>query len=525
MSEEDFLDIPSYSELGHEEEPAKAANPLKAAFTAVTEMHGEPHDWFDKEDFYKNVLENEGEMAKSLHKNLTAYLKATDSADKSLYKGRVTANFWELHKQIMAKLNEPDLPLEKLLFLRYGALLPLLLKPEHRKAVSSIFLDNRVDEAVWYCDEWVKMVALSEVNPLATDEAPTKREGGDAAIIAKLKTQLEKLQGKEEALKQSLLNSYLERETILKSFEQLSSAVLRREPSNLIKEITLPLDEEQLKAMSDVVAVLRNLGNSSRQYKIDYSNYSNTVESIKEAKRQLEIAGTSGAVMDTSVIKQEAGQIQSIARMSVGRQGNHFPILASQFFNSDLRFIATRENVVKTMAWVEEVDVNIFRREFRRQVNRVPPHVILVPCYGTMGVCWEPYERHNKATSRGRIAVPIFTPDVKVAVITALGMLRWETAKEMAAHYWMEEGLTGQYYQYFSDEKLKGDLRAHFVANYVLWITGESEGMQKLEREVRGIFWRNTPFSQERRETLRKRGFVYEELYKKDLNRASSAGY
>lgn len=58
----------------------------------------------------------------------------------------------------------------------------------------------------------------------------------------------------------------------------------------------------------------------------------------------------------------------------------------------------------------------------------------------------------------------------------------------MAAHYWMEEGLTGGFFQWFSGEKMRGDVRMTFIENYVLWISKESEGMQKLEREVRGIF-------------------------------------
>lgn len=35
---------------------------------------------------------------------------------------------------------------------------------------------------------------------------------------------------------------------------------------------------------------------------------------------------------------------------------------------------------------------------------------------------------------------------------------------------------------------MRGDVRLTFIENYVLWITKESEGMQKLDREVRGIF-------------------------------------
>lgn len=48
--------------------------------------------------------------------------------------------------------------------------------------------------------------------------------------------------------------------------------------------------------------------------------------------------------------------------------------------------------------------------------------MIIIPSYGNSGVCWEPYERNNKATSRGRIAIPMFPGDLRMAVIIALGI-------------------------------------------------------------------------------------------------------
>ena len=119
----------------------------------------------------------------------------------------------------------------------------------------------------------------------------------------------------------------------------------------------------------------------------------------------------------------------------------------------------------------------------------------------------------------------MFPKDLKSAVIAALGDLRWQVAKERAQHYWMEEGLTGHYYQWFNEKRGRGDVRESFIQDYVLWITKESEGTQKLDRDVRGIFWRDIPFRQEIKENLKNRGFVYGELYKKDKNREMSDGY
>jgi hypothetical protein len=56
-------------------------------------------------------------------------------------------------------------------------------------------------------------------------------------------------------------------------------------------------------------------------------------------------------------------------------------------------------------------------------------------------------------------------------------------------------------------------------------MTKESEGIQRLDKEVRGIFWRNMPFPDQLRKKLRRRSLVYNELYQKDINRSLSDGY
>ena len=89
----------------------------------------------------------------------------------------------------------------------------------------------------------------------------------------------------------------------------------------------------------------------------------------------------------------------------------------------------------------------------------------------------------------------------------------------------MEEGLTGHYYEYSQNTKLKGDLKQAFIQDYILWIKFESQGMQKLNKDVRTIFWRYIPFPQDLKDSLKNRGYYYSELYRKDQTRAMSRGY
>jgi hypothetical protein len=247
-------------------------------------------------------------------------------------------------------------------------------------------------------------------------------------------------------------------------------------------------------------------------------------QNLKELQAKAKELGVVTQV-DTQVLVNEFNTIRQLVKMSVGRQGNHFPILMKQYFRDTLRDIGTRENITMHMAGVEALDPGVFHRTFKRSTNRIVPYVIILPCYGDRGICWEPFEKYNRASSRGRIGIPLFPKDLKEAVIAGMADLRWQVAKEKAAHYWMEEGLTGSYYQWFSERKMKGDIRESFIQDYLLWITKESEGTQKLDREVRGILWRYTPFPEPLRESLKNRGFVYSELFKRDINRSMSDGY
>ncbi len=513
-------DVPEYSEMAEEPEQSVAMKSelSKRAFNQITEFSRPPQDWFGQEGYYKIALKDEGPVSVRMHEALARFFKATDSGEKQELKQRLNPLYWELHKKIMLTAITGDCPLPKKLMVRYGALLPNMLSGPHRETISSIILENITGEAVWYCDEWVKMVAEGTVNRLATDEESGSRRDGTAEI-ARLRSKIDKLSGTKEAMGVFLLNLQRERLELSDKIKATTDLMLSRRNSEQLNGFSLPFEATQKQAMSELALSFRALATLAKNIDINFTKYAEALTELEKAQTDVEALSSGAKVVDTSVVDQESGQIAVLAKMCVGRQGNHSPLLSGQFFQPRLEGIATRENIIKIMGEVEQIDVGIFRREFRRQINRIPPHVIIIPCYGNIGVCWEPYERNNKATSRGRIAVPMFPGDLRLAVITALGDLRWQQAKEMAAHYWMEEGITGSFFQWFSLQKIRGDVRQVFIENYVLWITKESEGMQKLDREVRGIFWRNVPFSVERRESLKERGFVYNQLYINDQNR------
>jgi hypothetical protein len=369
-------------------------------------------------------------------------------------------------------------------------------------------------------DEWLDLILEGTINPLATDELKPSK----LSTRNKTKALLEKAKGSKEANLTLLRTLTARRDGLESELNAQVRQITHHDSLPMISGIRNAYTPAQRQAFNRAGDILRQLNKLDKDISINIEKYKDAdAELGKLGDRMQQIGGLSKA--DKGVMENELDSIRQMAKMCVGRQGNHIPFLLKNFFFPNMDLIGTRENIIRYMDQVEQVDPGVFRRTFRQKTNRIVPHTIIIPCYGDKGVCWEPFERFNRATSRGRIAVPMFPKNLKTAVIYALGDLRWNVSREKAGHYWMEEGLSGHYYQWFSAKKLRGDVRLRFLDDYVLWITKEVEGVQKLDKEVRSIFWRHIPFPQPVKDTLRNRGFVYNELYKKDMNRQMSDGY
>ncbi len=489
----------------------------KKAFDIQTKLEGKPKPYFKDKHYYKNILAEQGEIGRRVHQLLTQFATATDPKDKSVFRARLITAYWEMAQRVAAKIS-PKLPVSKRLLLRFGILSPTLISTEQREVISRIIFENKTGEPIHYLDEWLLKMAQGVVRPSTTDEV--KRARLDAS--QKTVEIVEKRRGQRQAELSLLQNKIGQLDELEANLLKGVQTVLRHHTRTEYEGLKDAFGPEQREAISQINTILRQLSNLDRDIRISY----NTLENMEEELRELE-EKTDGVDLsvDRGVVIGEFQSLRQMSKMCVGRQGNHFPILMKQYFRPNIREICTRENTINTMAKVESLDPGVFERTFKGQTSRIVPNVILMANYGDAGVCWEPFERFNRASSRGRLALPLFPKDVETAVISALADLRWQVAKEKAQHYWMEEGITGRYYQWFQGQRLRGDVKDYFIRDYILWITKESQGTQKLDREVRGIFWRMMPFPQAIKDSLKNRGFVYGELYKKDINISMSDGY
>lgn len=481
----------------------------------------DPNGLFQDSDYYRKLLENGGTEAAALHKNLNAFVKATDSQEKTMYRGKVISAFWNfLENHIREMILQPTPEREGLI--RFGVLNLALMNSDAKLLLSHVILDKENDNPVYYVDEWLKCVAQNQIGASAGDETKTANINNKNRH---LESQIQRVEASIQATVDHAKTKSSQRKELESELERLVTCFLQKKESQSYPGVLFPYDAQQKQLFNQFGMLMQKAKSIDAELTADMNSLERYRENLKQVKGTLAEAGGSSAVFDEDVMKEEFGIVRQMMKMCVGRQGNHFPIFFSSYFVADKNNLGTRENILRILAKIEDIEPGVFKRPYKREEYRIPPYVIAVPCYGDFGICWEPFEKYNRATSRGRVAVPMYPKNLEFAVLTAVADLRWQTAKEKAAQYWMEEGITGNYYQWAYDNKLKGNLKDYFIRDYVIWITKESHGIQKLDKEVRQIFWRYLPFKQEIKDDLRNRGFAYNELYKKDINRSQSDGY
>lgn len=474
------------------------------------------------DSFLKKVLaEEDKETVEDILKLKESFEKETDRDKRIVYRERLSSLIWQLYSDIVKKLND-NTPKEKRLFLRYGILdLKYLTVDDQKLILSQNFEEMDEENCIFYVDEWFLQIKKGNLKPSMTDEQSPRKAGDqkDQAIQSKL----EKIAGIIEMEKRNYVNAAERRRITEEALISIVNSITTHGMDSSLGASDTYM-EEQLKKMDEINDAIRELKKYDKEMCIAKRNYYEKLEEYQNMESEL-LANASSQEeihkyhVDLKVIENEFGCVRQMIKMCVGRQGNHFPIILSSLLPKETRNYNFKQTAFQNIKAVEELDPTIFERRFRQNVQRIYPNVLLTPGYGNYGICWEPYDKYNKATSRGRIAVPIFARNPKLAVIVALGDFRWQVAKEMAGYHWMDEGLTARYYEYLTSNRIKGDIKLRFINDYVLWITKESEGIQKLEsQDLRYIFWRFVPFPDRIKEELSKRGYYYNDLYKKEMS-------
>ncbi len=521
------LDLTKNDGLPQKEETKKDSVDLTVkAFNPIQQFFSEkPNPIFSDPTYYKTALSGENDSAQKLHTLLSKYLVCQDPKDRTVYRQQMVNVYWEFVKSLGPKMSKPGIPMAKRMLLRFAVVLPSLFTAEQKQLFSTVFVENTHNEPIYYLDEWFRDIGTGAVTLSATDEARPQKKAGSASEEAQRLSQLRtKNAGKLQTAENLLSAKENERAMIETELRSRVDILCDHPPLIGFEPHLSPYSESQKHLLSEINDRMRQLLKIDKDIQANLKEYQSAKE-IDDSLRSKMASNPSAVEVSSSDVLTELETVRQMSKMTVGRQGNHFPVFTREFFHCIPRQTGFRENVIDMLAWVESLDPGVFCRTHKNMVHRIVPYVILVPTYGDTGFCWEPFDRYNRVTSRGRIVIPMYPKNLQLAVLTAVADLRWQVAKEKASYYWMEEGLTGQYYQWIDSQKLKGDLKEYFINDYVLWMTKEAEGVQRLDKQVRGIFWRFIPFAQDVKEKLKTRSLVYQELYQRDINRSMSDGY
>jgi hypothetical protein len=489
-------------------------------FPGITKrLEASPHNAFTDPNYYKIALSGEGDIAQRVHTILQKYLNAKDPKDRSVYRQQFITAYWDfllgVAKKAPGRLRDP-----KKYLLRFNLLHPTFLDAETRTFFAKIVVDNELNQPIFYLDEWFKAIGTGVIRNSTTDEVRIAKNNNQI----RLQQLLEKAMGKLDGSKGLLRAKDEERSNLERTLLDRVNILFEHFPLDGFRDVHSCYTETQKRTFAEIQDILKSLLKLDHELDLFLKDYYQAEADVKTLRDKVEEEG--GAVMvDVRAVDTEFETVRQMAKLTIGRQGNHFPILSGEYFHCGPNDIGFRENVISQLTLIESIDPEAFCRSYKNRLNRIVPYVVLIPSYGELGICWEPFDRFNRATSRGRIAIPMYPKNLYIAILSAVADLRWQVAKEKASYYWMEEGLTGNYYQWFTARKLKGDVKEYFIQDYITWMTNEADAIQKLDKEVRGIFWRHMPFSKAVKDKLKNRSYVYQELYQRDINRSLSDGY
>ncbi|MDR1785477.1 MAG: hypothetical protein LBR23_03315 [Spirochaetaceae bacterium] len=509
-------------EPGGEEQGTGGIGETQTSLGSVTKFFEDtPDPVFDNPNYYKIALGGEKESAGQLHAILSKFLTSTDIKEKNQARLQVTAAYWGVVRSIALKMASPDIPKPKRFLLRFGIVSPSLLTAEQKRLFATIIQENAAGEPVFYLDEWLAAVASGELERSdAGDGRPQKPSGpdGNGVRIQRLAVEKEKYLMAIQTGEGLLRANEARRSSAEAELRGLVDILCAHEDHPALRGHTLPLSEAQKQVAAEIAAKVRQLLQDDRETGGRLRELQGATESYEALK--IKMAALAGKnVVDDEDIVTEVTTVSQMAMITAGRQGNHFPVLSREFFKGPPENVGTRENVLAHLAWLESVDPGAFCRSQKSGVMRIVPYVLLLPTYGDTGLCWEPFSVYNRASSRGRIVVPMYPKNLREAVIAAVGDLRWQVAKENAGRYWMEEGLTGEFYCLLSGQKIKGNVKDAFVEHYTMWLTKESEGVPRMDKDMRSLFWRYIPFTEQVKERLKTRSAAYNGLFQRDKNR------
>ncbi|MDR3139107.1 MAG: hypothetical protein LBT95_05470, partial [Treponema sp.] len=386
------------STKAEENHPVPEVNLADAGFPEITKRFADvPAAALNNPNYYKIVLSGEGDIARRMHTVLQKYLNAKDVKDRGVFRQQMITVFWDflmgVARKSPGKLSDPQRYL-----LRYGILHPTFLDPENRELFSKFIIDNAYSSLpVYYLDEWLKAVGTGVVRISTTDEIRVARNNAQV----KIQQLLEKALGKLDGVRALLKAKAEERTNLERALQERISIIYERTPLDDVPALSACYTDNQKRAFGEIQELLKDLLRIDRDLSLFLKDFCQADADVKTLQEKMEEEGAN-VEADIQSLDMEFVTVRQMTKMTIGRQGNHYPILTSEYFHNAVHDIGFRENIIPLLARIESIDPEVFCRFYKNRLNRIVPYVVLLPNYGETGICWEPFDRFNRATSRGR---------------------------------------------------------------------------------------------------------------------------
>ena len=306
---------------------------------------------FSDPQYYKLALSGEREASQKLHNLLSKYLTCTDAKDRTVYRQQMVNVYWEFARSLAPKMADHSIPLAKRMLLRYAVVLPTLFTQEQKDLFSSAFVENTYDEPIYYLDEWFDLLGTGRLTLSATDEArPQKKagSGGGSEEAQRLMQLQSKNMGKLQTSENLLNMNESERKVIEQDLKARINSLCDHPPLPGLEPHTSPYSETQKKIISEINEKLRQLMKVDKDLRANLAEFKEAKE-IGDTLKQKLATNPEAAEVSSADVNTEVDTVRQMAKMTVGRQGNHFPVFTKEFFHCIPRQTGFRENVIDVM--------------------------------------------------------------------------------------------------------------------------------------------------------------------------------
>ena len=186
-------------------------------------------------------------------------------------------------------------------------------------------------------------------------------------------TRLMQLQSKNSGKLQSAENivSMKENERAMLEIELKNriDTLCTHQPIMGLEPHTEVLTEFQRKTFSEITDILRRISKNDKEL-------TRALEEFKESKSVYDSVqnklsdGPQVTHADTGAVAIEFETVRQMAKMTVGRRGNQFPLFTREFYHCTENGTGTRENVIEVLRWIESIDPGVFHRIHKNIPNR-----------------------------------------------------------------------------------------------------------------------------------------------------------